>query len=173
MKNPFHSRTVRVAAFMLTLLATTNVNSADVIDQAPEQAVEARPLTTGELYDIYANRTWIWEDGAGYFEVAARRFTAFAKSGRNGSYAEGRWFLTNPGRACFRATWFAADGNAVALTCFEHKTDGRTISQRRLPDGEWYVFSHLPRQTGDEILKLKTGNRVAASYERNKQALSR
>ena len=162
-----------IAAVALALLATTAVNAADVIGQAPEPAAESRSLTTGELYDIYANRTWIWEDGAGYFEVAGRRFTAFTKSGRKGSYADGRWFLTNPGRVCFRATWFAADGNAEAVTCFEHKTDGNTISQRRLPDGEWYVFSHLPPKRGDEILKLKAGNRVATSFERNKTALSR
>lgn len=171
METTFYTRFISTALFMLTFLPTTVVSAGDLIKQAPEQVLEARPLTTDELYGIFANRTWIWEDGAGYFEVAARRFTAFTKSGRSGSYAEGRWFLTDPGRACFRATWFAADGKAKAVTCFEHKTDGRTISQRRLPDGEWYVFSHLPPQRGDEILKLKAGNHVAATYKRNKLAL--
>ena len=173
MNTPHHSPIIAVVASVLTLLSMTGVQAADAISQAPDQTVGTRPLTTDELYAIYANRTWMWEDGAGYFQVAGRRFTAFSKSGPNGSYAEGRWFLTNPGRTCFSATWFAADGNAKAVTCFDHRTDGRTISQRRLPDGEWYVFSHLPSQRGDEILKLKAGNRVAAGYERNKMALSR
>lgn len=173
MKKPIISYSVKVGSFLLALLATTVSNAADAVVRTPEEALEPRSLTNGELYDIYANRTWIWEDGAGHFEVAGRRFTAFTKSGREGSYAYGRWFLTNRGRVCFRATWFAADGNAEAVTCFEHKTDGNTISQRRLPDGEWYVFSHLPPKRGDEILKLKAGNRVAASFERNKTALSR
>ena len=98
--------------------------------QVPEDAKETRLLTTDELYRIYSNRSWIWDDGAGYFQVAGRKFTAFTGSGRTGSYAEGRWFLTSEGRACFRATWFAAAGNAPALTCFEHRTDGSTMPVR-------------------------------------------
>lgn len=157
---------------LATILTPMMAGAADMAGQVPEDAKETRLLTTDELYRIYSNRSWIWDDGAGYFQVAGRKFTAFTGSGRTGSYAEGRWFLTSEGRACFRATWFAAAGNAPALTCFEHRTDGSTISQRRLPDGEWYIFAHDPPQAGDEILKLKTGDRVAKGSARNRLALS-
>lgn len=170
-----------VKTYLISILTCTTMgiglqvaSAADVIGKVPETtSAETRPLTTNELLKIYSNRSWMWKDGAGYFRVSGRQFTAWTKNGKDASYALGRWFLTDPGRACFRATWHAASGNAEALTCFEHRTDGATISQRRLPDGEWYVFSHKPPQAGDEILKLKLGDRVAPRYEQNKRRLSK
>lgn len=159
----FPNSSTKTVFCLLSVVALTLLDSAGFESVASAQTPRPRPLTTDELHDIYAGRTWQWKDGAGYFDPAGRRFTAFVKGSGDGSYAEGRWFLTNPGRFCFRATWFTADGSAEAVTCFEHRTDGRAISQRRLPGGDWYVFSHLPPRRGDEILKLKPGNRLSGS----------
>jgi len=164
-----------VGGFLLSLVATNPVEAADMVEEPRDaQVSETRPLTVEDIHDLYGNRTWLWDDGAGYFDGGGRRrFTAFSGSGATGSYADGRWYARDPGRACFTARWFASDGNGVATTCFEHKSDGQTIWQRRLPNGQWYVFGHVPPRPGDEMLKLEPGDRVAAGYERNKRALSR
>ena len=125
------------------------------------QVSETRPLTVEDIHDLYGNRTWLWDDGAGYFDGGGRRrFTAFSGSGATGSYADGRWYARDPGRACFTARWFASDGNGVATTCFEHKSDGQTIWQRRLPNGQWYVFGHVPPRPA---MKCSSLNRAIAS----------
>lgn len=160
--------------FFVALGASTVVHSADLVEEPGGTLVsETRPLTLGELHELYGNHTWLWNDGAGYFgEGDRRRFTAFTGSGAKASYADGHWYAKDPGRACFTARWFASDGDGVATTCFEHKSDGQTIWQRRLPSGQWYVFSHIPPRPGDEVLKLKQGDLVSAGYERNKRAVS-
>ena len=63
-----------------------------------------RPLTAKELFQLYQGRSWIWED-AGYFSPKQRRFTA--ATGNGTYYGEGRWFVTNPGKLCRKATWTA------------------------------------------------------------------
>jgi UDPglucose 6-dehydrogenase len=134
-------------------------------------AADSRALTIGEVRDIYENRTWQWEDGAGYFDGRTRAFTSWVSDGDAASYADGEWFLTETGRMCFRATWYAADGSADAVTCFDHRGDGEQIFQRRAPTGDWYVFAHAPLQEDDEILKLESGDLVRENYERNRAAI--
>ncbi len=137
-------------------------------DPVAASAERGRAMTTDELYKLYRNRSWIWNDGAGHFRVSKREFTAFTKSGAAGSYADGIWFLTDAGKLCFRAAWNAVDGSSKALTCFEHRTNGGNIYQRRLPDGDWYVFSHRTPEAWDEIRKLKRGDHVRKNYLANK-----
>ncbi|WP_176038632.1 DUF995 domain-containing protein [Brucella tritici] len=161
-------------ALVVALGAATVVHSADLVEKPGDAPVsETRPLTVKDLHALYENRTWLWNDGAGYFGEGNRlRFTAFSGRGAKASYADGRWYAQDPGRICFTARWFASDGNGMATTCFEHKSNGQTIWQRRLPSGQWYVFGHIPPRPGDEVLKLKQGDLVAAGYERNKLKLS-
>lgn len=134
-------------------------------------ATAGRTLTTEELQGIYENRTWLWDDGAGYFNGPTGPFTAAARLGRKEFYAEGDWFIKKPGRMCFQATWSAADGSADALTCFDHRRDEQRIYQRRAPFGEWYVFSHVPPVVGDEILELRSGDYVRRTFGRNRDAI--
>jgi hypothetical protein len=138
---------------------------ADTIDKA-------RPLTSSELYQLYNSRSWLWEAGAGHFSVKQRRFTAFSNESGSLSYGIGQWFITGPGKLCFRAAWHATDGTTSALTCFSHREMDGAIYQKREPDGEWSLFrSAQPRQS-DEWAKLRPGDYVATRLSRIKAGLA-
>lgn len=137
------------------------------------EAMAGEPLSIRSMQRIYGNRTWIWDDGAGFLDARDRTFVAWTGSGADASYADGNWFMTQTGNLCFRANWASASGAGVAATCFEHRTDGSRIFQRRQPDGEWYVFADSPIRPDDEINKLRPGNAVFSRYERNKAELAR
>ena len=134
---------------------------------ASARPVEAgtRSLSSGEVYQLYANRSWIWKEGAGYF-APKRTFTAWSREGDKPSYAQGRWYITERGKLCFRAEWHAADGSAPATTCFSHREKKGVIYQRREPDGEWYVFKHARARTSDEFAKLRRGDHVGSHMNR-------
>lgn len=136
------------------------------------QAGQGRPLTTEELYDLYANRSWIWKDGAGYFQARQRIFLSAVDNGKEKSFAEGTWFLSPWGRLCFRADWRARSGSSEALTCFEHRLSNGDIYQRRLPHGDWYVFRHAVPAADDEAGKLKYGDYVSANLRRYREAVA-
>ncbi|WP_027997386.1 DUF995 domain-containing protein [Sinorhizobium arboris] len=131
------------------------------------------PLTHAEVYQLYGQKSWIWKEGAGYFSVQARRFTAWSKENGKPSYGVGRWFITGPGKLCFRAEWHARDGSAPATTCFSHAKRGGVIYQRREPDGAWYVFKNAQVRPDDEFTKLRRGNYVGASLNRIEARLGR
>jgi hypothetical protein len=135
-------------------------------------AQSAAPLTTDELVKLYHGRSWLWKDGAGYFSAKQRRFTAWSRESGSPSYADGRWFVTNPGKLCFKAKWHAREGAASALTCFSHRKKGRVVFQKREPDGEWYVFKTTPARTRDEYGKIRPGNYVSARLKRIEARLS-
>ncbi|SFU20379.1 DUF995 domain-containing protein [Mesorhizobium sp. YR577] len=135
-------------------------------------AQSAEPLSTQEVYRLYANRSWMWKDGSGYFPAKERRFVASTGNGSKGSYAVGRWFITDPGKLCFDAKWYAKDGASSALTCFSHREKNGVVFQKREPDGDWYVFKHARAQAGDEYRKLRLGNYVDARFKRVEARLS-
>ncbi len=145
-------------------LASTSVNKA---------ARAAEPMSFQEVYSIYANKTWNWGNGAGYFPAKKRAFEAWSGSGRNASYGEGRWFATGNGNMCMKATWTSRDGSAPATTCFAHRKEGNTIYQRKLPDGDWYKFQSSSPRRSDEIRKLKTGDFVTNKVERIQRQIDR
>lgn len=156
----------------MTTPALTTAMAVETQDEVAEAAQNARHLTTDELYKLYSNRSWSWNDGAGYFQASKRKFKSRVRSGNEASYGEGSWLLTQRGRVCFRATWHAMDGAAPAVTCFEHRTDGTNHYQRRVPDGEWYIFAHTPPRDNDEIKRLKYGDRVSRNFERNRRYIA-
>ncbi|WP_331375000.1 DUF995 domain-containing protein [Sinorhizobium chiapasense] len=125
-------------------------------------AQNATPLTHEELYKLYGQKSWIWKAGAGYFSVRQRRFTAWSSENGRPSYGVGRWFITGPGKLCFKADWHAKDGSAPATTCFSHRKQGSLILQKREPNGIWYVFRNAPAKSDDEFAKLRRGNYVSA-----------
>ncbi|AZN98272.1 DUF995 domain-containing protein [Mesorhizobium sp. M9A.F.Ca.ET.002.03.1.2] len=129
-------------------------------------AESGTPLTTEELFRLYSNRSWIWKNGAGYFSAKQRRFIAATGRGSAGSLGVGRWFLTDSGKLCFWAEWYAKSGVSPALTCFRHRKKGGVVFQRKEPDGEWYAFKNAPTRANDEYRKLRAGDYVSAKYNR-------
>lgn len=131
---------------------------------APSAATikQAEPLGNEDLYRLYSQRSWMWKDGAGYFAVPQRRFSAWTGKGRSASYGVGSWFIADAGKLCFKADWYARSGTAPALTCFSHRRKGNVIFQKREPEGDWYVFANAPIRKGDEVTKLRRGDYVLA-----------
>lgn len=132
--------------------ATASIASA--ADSEPPPG--ARPMTAIELYTLYRDKSWRWDNGAGRMESANRRFTARVKDdkGKGKVRAEGRWMITDTGRLCLKANWHTATGTYPAKNCFAHRIDGATIYQKREPDGQWYVFRHANGRKDDEARKL-------------------
>jgi Protein of unknown function (DUF995) len=122
-----------------------------------------KPLTAFELLQLYQGRSWLWGDGAGYFSPEQRRFTAATGKGSTASSGEGRWFITDSGKLCFKATWVTNDGSTPVRTCFSHRKKGTDVYQKREPDGEWYVFKHSPVREADEYAKFRLGDYVTGS----------
>jgi hypothetical protein len=149
------------------------VPDAAALSKTNVAAESAAPLTTEEVYQLYSNRSWLWNDGSGYFPAKQRRFIAWTGRGSTGSYAVGRWFLTDPGKLCFKAKWHAKSGATSALTCFSHRKKGGVVFQKREPDGEWYVFKNTPAKAGDEYGKVRRGNYVSARFDQIEAKLSR
>jgi hypothetical protein len=117
-------------------------------------------LTAAELHYIYRDRTWQWADGAAFFDDEGRQFRAFSGSGADGSFAIGRWLLTDSGKLCMEGDWVFGGQATPDRTCFEHRTSAGTIYQRRLPDGGWYVFKHSVTEPEDEINRIVVGDQA-------------
>jgi hypothetical protein len=103
--------------------------------------------------------------------AANHRFIAWLDTDK--TYAEGSWSVNDNGRLCFDATWYGVEGHGDATrACFEHRTEDKNINKRALPDGKWFIFSHLPAQPGDEIKSLQLGDQVSENYQKNKAYLA-
>ena len=158
---------VRLAGLASALMFCV-LGGANAADEIAAAAQAGRILKADELSAIYRDRSWVWKDGAGYFKAANREFIAWVNDGAASSYADGSWSLTDKGRLCFRATWRAVGGSKNVETCFDHRVDDQNIYQRKLPNGKWEIFSHLPPNPDDEVQKLKLGDEVSENYQRNK-----
>ncbi|RWO95870.1 MAG: DUF995 domain-containing protein [Mesorhizobium sp.] len=142
------------------------------VEASAEQYAKSQlgsPLTTDELFQVYQGRSWIWKDGAGHFSPRQRRFTA--TTGNGTSYGEGRWFLTDPGKLCFRATWTSKDGSTPALSCFSHRKQGANVYQKS-KKGKWYLFKHAQLRKTDEYAKVRRGDYVANRLAKTKARLA-
>ena len=119
-------------ALMLALLTGWPASA----EQQEDPTVGMRDMTTEELYRIYANKTWLWSDGAAIFKVKKREFNAYTEQNDSKAYAEGNWFPTWHGKLCFKARWIASDYDVEKLSCFGHRTDNQSTSRdsfRSLP----------------------------------------
>ncbi len=157
----------------IVLTLTWAILGATVLGTAQSRATDtenlpanARVMTGVELYMLYRDRSWIWRDGAGHMQSDDRRFTAWAESDSGQLWAEGRWIVTDSGRLCLQADWHAPSVVYPNRTCFSHAVDGGTIYQRRLPDGDWYVFKHAKPLPDDEFGKLSRADVVSSQIER-------
>jgi hypothetical protein len=166
----------QLALYSLTVFLTYSVlaalsSSAKAQDQITADAERGRALFATELRSIYENRTWPWEHGAAYFAAANHRFIAWLDMDK--AYAEGSWSVNDNGRLCYDAIWYGVEGQSdTKSACFEHRTEDRNIYKRALPDGKWYIFSHLPAQPGDEITKLQLRDQVSENFQKNKNYLA-
>lgn len=118
-------------------------------------AAQERPLTKGELAKLYEGNTWIWNDGSGYFGPSGR-FVAIAGKEGNKVQVDGSWTAQKNGRLCFSGVWRSkpkARGR-FDQTCFLHKTKDGAILQKRLPNGEWYVFRSDKGSRSDQVLVI-------------------
>lgn len=118
------------------------------------------PLSAYEVYSLYRNKTWQWPTGGARFTAHDRKLVAFVDDKGKRSFAEGSWYVSDLGMMCMQARWTAADGSGPARTCFGHSKIGDTIYQRRVPNGEWYVFKHAKPKPGDEYRKLVASDAI-------------
>ncbi|MDM8347074.1 DUF995 domain-containing protein [Pseudochrobactrum sp. sp1633] len=153
---------LRTIAIITAVAGVLSFNmSAGFTAQTASGADTAKPLSSAEIYRIYGNNSWMWKDGAGYFAVSKRQFKAWSGRGSNASVGSGIWFITDPGKLCFRATWHERGGTVPATTCFSHRGSNGVIYQRREPGGDWYVFKNAPVRKGNEITKFRRGDYVS------------
>lgn len=129
-------------------------------DQALPRGAE--PLSGQQLFELYVGKTWQWGEGGGYFGPHGK-FQARTVSGDEVTLGAGTWGVSDKGMMCFRAVWAKSSGNSRANTCFDHAMAGADIYQRRLPDGDWYVFRHGVPVESDEYNKLISKDLVSAA----------
>ncbi len=152
------------------LLAQGCGTSAFAAERPPATATA---MTAYELLLLYSGKTWLWRSGAGYMEPEGRVFRAWSSADDKDTFGEGKWELTDTGKLCFRAKWYAANGVADKLTCFSHLQDNGTIYQRRSPRGKWYVFKHADVLAGDEFNKVVPGDLATDGVARIREKLGK
>ncbi|MBZ9724615.1 DUF995 domain-containing protein [Mesorhizobium sp. CO1-1-11] len=147
-------------------------HAAAAKDSAPAKAdsaiapIAATVPTAYELQLLYADRTWIWENGAAYFAKGNRRLEAWTSGQDSASVAEGRWLVTKDGKMCMDVAWRSKSYKGKQRrTCYSHRIKDGTIEQRKDPDGEWYSFKRTPEGPSDEYRKFESGDTKAARFE--------
>ncbi|MCA1443451.1 DUF995 domain-containing protein [Ensifer sp. IC4062] len=140
---------------------------AILLGQSPASAEavvpeKSRAMTAAELYMIFRDKTWEWENGAGRMQDEGRIFRAWSQSETGVTWAEGRWTLNDHGQLCLRAVWHSQEAAARDTTCFSHRILDNTIYQKREPAGDWYVFKHARPMADDEFKKLVSEDLVGA-----------
>jgi hypothetical protein len=108
---------------------------------------DAEPLSAAELRDLYSDRTWRWDDGAGYFAPDGVFHAVTEEQGEH-AYTMGTWNTADQGQLCFEGEWNSRDDSGEVTTCFSHRQANGTIWQRAEPDGEWTVF-RSPDEAGE------------------------
>ena len=169
-------KTQSVRCLLLTMfLAQPFLFTAPVAAMAEEANLSAvgaaAPLAPAELVTLYADRTWVWDNGAAYFAKDGRQLRAWT-DGQSASIGEGRWLVTKDGKLCMDAKWKTLTGSTKGRTCFRHHRLAGTIYQMKDPGGAWYVFQASPAQPGQEYDKFKPGDTTAATFEKIRQMVS-
>lgn len=145
---------VSVGSLAATLVIVTSVLLASTGDAANE-----RPLSQSELRAIYANKSWFWKDGVAYF-AGSGRFEARTGSKKSPNTVKGGWAAYKNGKICFSGDWKTGEWKSFDSTCFLHKMVDGHIYQKRMPEGDWYIFKHAKTRKTDEYRKVVVGNYV-------------
>jgi hypothetical protein len=142
---------------------------------APAGANTAGVPTAYELSLFYADRTWIWKDGAAYFGQNGRALRAWTSgkdaSGKDSaSVAEGKWIVTSDGKMCMDLAWRGKGYKGKEQrSCYSHRVNGGNIEQRKDPDGAWYSFKHTPEGPADEYRNFKPGDTKGVQFEETRK----
>lgn len=168
--------TQSVRCLLLTMIVAQpvlfNAPVAAMAEEVNLSAVAAAaPLSPTELLPLYADRTWVWADGAAYFARDGRQLRAWT-GGQNASVGQGRWLITKDGKLCMDAKWKSLAGSTQGRTCFSHHRLAGTIYQMKDPAGSWYVFQASPAQPAQEYDKFKPGDTTAAMFEKTRQMVN-
>jgi hypothetical protein len=154
---------LRKQVLPLALAAVLSIGAAASAETLPPNA---KPVGAVELFMLYKDRTWQWEDGAGRFYTEGRRFLAWSEDENGKSYADGRYVLTNSGRVCMDAAWRGASYSPIAdRTCFIHFKAGDTIYQRKEGTDYWYTFKHAGHSDVGEYAKFVDEDLVTEKVE--------
>jgi hypothetical protein len=158
----------KVAFFGLSVFWMAGAGLADPkVARAEPDVSKASSMSRSAVRSLFRGKTWLWNDGAGYF-LENGRFRAYSGSGKDEAYGVGSWYAASGGRLCFTAVWRTAVGKARKTDCFEHRgstsTKGLTVFQRRLPDGVWYAFKTATALTGEASPKLVQGRENWSTY---------
>lgn len=150
------------ALSMLLLGGSAHAASRQHADWIIERsAIQATSISASDVRSLYAGRSWIWKDGAGYFSAKQGSFMAWSHTGAEKTYAKGTWYATFNGKLCMKARWQSKKYDVEKTSCFLHREKDGIIYQKRLPDGKWYVFRHDPPRHDDEAMKLRKSNYVS------------
>jgi hypothetical protein len=145
-------------------------HAAAAKDKGSAEAGAAAVPTAYELQLLYANRTWVWKDGAAYFARDNRRLEAWTSGQDTASVAQGRWLATKDGKMCMELAWRSKSYTGKQnRTCYSHRIQGGNIEQRKDPDGEWYSFKRSPEDISDEYRKFEIGNTKGAQFEETRK----
>jgi hypothetical protein len=162
---------VRLLTAIATLALALSGSTYEATSQDAVLPASAQAMTASEVHELFSNKSWKWENGAGRMKAEGRRFSAWVDGENDKSWAEGRWLVTKTGQMCLDATWHSASGGFPARTCFSHMVDGGTIYQKREPDGKWFVFRHVSPQDGDEANTLLATDLVSGRLKDMKAAV--
>lgn len=164
-------RSALVTAALSALLMAGNASAAPRLNAdaaMTKLAMAASPMKAVALEKLYADRTWKWKTGGGFFSTDRKRFVGWAGRGVGRSYGEGRWYATDAGKLCLQAIWSGLDGSGAATKCFLHREKNGVIYQKPSLGGKWYVFRNNPGKSDDEARKLVKGDRVSNDVSRIK-----
>lgn len=137
-----------------SLFSAAAVTLSLVAVPASGVANEPAPLAPHEVHAMYGGKTWVWDEGAGYFAPDGS-FQAWTQDREYGlMHATGRWSVEVGGQLCYSARWFYQDTSSTSEDCFAHRTaNGRILQRDERELGGWYVFGSSD---------LREGNLVAA-----------
>jgi len=160
--------TTKVVCFGLSVFWMAGAGLADTkVAGAQPDVSKASSMSRAAVRSLFRGKTWLWNDGAGYF-LSKGRFRAYSGIGKQEAYGVGSWYTASGGRLCFTAVWRTVAGKGRKTDCFEHRSSagpkGLTVFQRRLPDGVWYTFENATASTGDASPKLVQGRMNWSTY---------
>lgn len=153
-------------------MAFSGVAQAAAAKDNGAKADAASVPTAYEVSILYADRTWIWKDGAAYFGKNGRSLRAWTSREGAASVGQGKWIATRDGKMCMDLAWRSkAYTGQQNRTCYSHRIKGGNIEQRKDPDGEWYSFKRSPEDPADEYRKFEPGDTKAAQFEESSKLI--
>jgi hypothetical protein len=134
------------------------------------KANTARVPTAYELSLLYADRTWIWKDGAAYFGQNGRAFRAWTSATDSPFVAEGKWIVTSDGKMCMDLAWRGKGYRGKKQrNCYSHRVSDGNIEQRKDPDRQWYSFRKSPLGPSDEYRNFQPGDTKGVQFEETRK----